>query len=272
MSELRSLEFFFLALTALSPFFGAVLLRYATAAVIGADAVSWFNTALFVMATGMRPWSHVIERFRQRTTDLHDVIHYPSPDLSANDMRVQIVDLMKRVEHLERALSKAKAKIVDATEEVYDYVDEAVTVVDRTVKRHEKKYEKQELKVREMEQTIEGLKGKGKQRAGVSGLTIRTSPASPSLLTLLLPAWLLPDRRSQRSAHSPSSYSPTSKHPLRSFPSLASMQLQPIPEEESASYSILARPASIMSFVLSKVGYVATMPLRTVLRMIFERY
>ncbi|KAG6889204.1 hypothetical protein C0995_002664 [Termitomyces sp. Mi166 len=270
-SELRALEFFFLVLTALSPLFGAVFLRYATAAVIGEEAVSWFNTALFVMATGMRPWSHIIERLKKRTTDLHDVIHYPSPELSANDMHIQVTDLMKRVEHLERALSKAKAKIIDTTEEVYDYVDEAVTVVDRSVKRHQKKYEKQEQKVREMEQTLEGLQGKGKQRAGVSGLTIRTSPSSPSFLTKMLPAWMSLDQPFKQGAHSPSSYSPT-KHPLRSFPSSSSTQLHPIPEEESARYPILARPAAIMSLVLSKVGYVATLPLRTVFRMIFERY
>ncbi|KAG5734673.1 hypothetical protein E4T56_gene18687, partial [Termitomyces sp. T112] len=267
VSELRTLELFFLALTALSPFLGAVFLRYATAAVIGEEAVSWFNTALFVMATGMRPWSHVIERLKQRTTDLHDVIHYPSPELSANDIRVQVVDLMQRVEHFERALSKARAKIIDATEEVYEYVDEAVAVVDRTVKRQEKKYEKQELRVREMEQTLGGFKGKGKQRTGVSGLTIRTSPASPSLLSKMLPAWMLHDRQLQ-SAYSPSSYSPTSKHPLRAFPSSSSTQLHTIAEEESARYPVLAWPGAIISLALAKVGYIATLPLRTVLRMI----
>ncbi|KAG6848904.1 hypothetical protein H0H93_012975 [Arthromyces matolae] len=270
-SELRALEFFFLGLTAVSPFVGAVFLRYATAIVMGDDAVSWFNTALFVMATGVRPWSHVIERLKQRTTDLHDVIHYPSPELAANDMRVQISDLMKRVEHLERSLSKAKAKLVDATEEVYDYVDEAVTVVDRAVRKHEKKYEKQEIKVQEIEQKLEGLKeGKGKQRATPALLSINTTPARPSILAQILPNWMLPVRRRRRSSSSPSSYSP-SKQSLRSFPSSSSTQLSSIPEHPT-EYSILSMPTNLLSSILSKIGYAATMPLRAVLRMIFGRY
>ncbi|KAG6915750.1 hypothetical protein DXG01_010017 [Tephrocybe rancida] len=274
-SELRALELFFLALAVASPLLGAQLLRYATAAVIGPEAVSWFNTALFVLATGMRPWRHVIERLLQRTTDLHDVIHYPSPGLSSDDVRTQMVDMIKRVEHLERALSKAKARLVDTTEEVYDYVEEAVAVVDRTVKRHEKKYEKQEVRVREMELALEGMKGKGKQRAS-GGLTIETAPPAPSLLTKVIPGWIFLNQRAQRSAHSlspsPSSHSPPAKHGMRSFPSASSMHLQPIPEEEAAKYPVLTRPADITSLVLSRVGYVATMPLRAVLRMILRNY
>ncbi|KAG6839543.1 hypothetical protein C0991_001713 [Blastosporella zonata] len=269
-SELRAIEFFFLALTAASPFLGAVFLRYATAAVIGDEAVSWFSTALFVLATGMRPWSHVIERLKQRTVDLHDVIHYPSSTHpSSDDVRTQMSEMMKRVEHLERALFKAKARLVDATEEVYDYVDEAVTIVDRTVKRHEKKYEKQEVRVHQIEQTIEGLKGKGKQHAGGGSLTIRTAPASPSLLSRILPGWIFPGRPAQRS---PASHSPPPSHTLRSFPSSSSVQLQSIPEEEAAKYPVLAQPANLTALVLSKVGYVATMPLRAVIRMILRRY
>ncbi|KAG6827954.1 hypothetical protein H0H87_003286 [Tephrocybe sp. NHM501043] len=252
----------------------AMFLRYATAAVIGEESVSWFSTALFVLATGMRPWSHVIERLRQRTADLHDVIHYPSlKDISSEDMGVQMAEVLKRVEHLERGLSKAKARLVDTTEEVYDYVEEAVTIVDRAVKRHEKKYEKQELKVREMEEALDGLKGKGKHRAGSGSLTIRTTPAPPSLLSRFIPTWMFPEQLpSHRLASSPASYSPSPKHSLRSFPSSSSIQLQSIPEEETAKYPVLAQPANITALILSRVGYVATIPLRAVFRMIFRRY
>ncbi|KAG5643854.1 hypothetical protein DXG03_009537 [Asterophora parasitica] len=266
-SELRALEFFFLGLAAASPFLGAIFLRYATAAVIGEESVSWFSTALFVLATGMRPWSHVIERFKQRTTDLHDVIHYPSPDLSTDDMHVQMAEMIKRVEHLERALAKAKTRFLDATEDMYDYVDEAVFSVDRTVKRYERKYEKQEAKVKEIEQTLEGLtvKGKGKGKAGLTITTTSASTPPPSLLSRILPEWMF-TAPPQRSIYASPSYSP-SKHSLRSFPSSSSMQLETIPEEEIAQYPVLAQPANITSLVLSRVGYVATMPLRAVVRM-----
>ncbi|KAG6828473.1 hypothetical protein H0H92_007839 [Tricholoma furcatifolium] len=271
-SELRVLEFFFLALTALSPFVGAVFLRYATAAIIGDQAVSWFNTSLFVLATGMRPWSHLVQRLKQRTTDLHDVIHYPSPDLSAQDLRAQMADLMNRVEHLERSLSKAKARLVDATEQVYDYVDEAVTVVDHTVKHHERKCEKQEARVQELEQALEGLKSKGKQRASATGLSIRTTPNHQSFLARLISRWIYPVQHSHRSIYSPSSHSPSASKSLRSFPSTSSVQLQSIPEEESMSYPIWARPANFTAFVLSRVGYVVTLPFRAIIRMVLRRY
>ncbi|KAF8055246.1 hypothetical protein FPV67DRAFT_1385990, partial [Lyophyllum atratum] len=266
-SELRMLEFFFLGMTALSPFFGAMFLRYATAAVIGEESVSWFSTALFVLATGMRPWAHVIDRFQQRTEDLHDVIHYPSPNLTAEDVHVQMAEMIKRVEHLETALTKAKERLIDATEEVYEYVDEAVTAVDRTVKRHERKYDKQEAKVNEMEQTLEGLKGKGKQKAGP---TIAHAPAAtPSLLASILPAWMF-TAPPQRSLYASPHHSP--KHTLRSFPSASSIHLETIPEEETTKYPVLAQPLNLTSLVLSRVGYLATMPLRAVVRMVLRRY
>ncbi|KAG6915754.1 hypothetical protein DXG01_010021 [Tephrocybe rancida] len=132
----------------------------------------------------MRPWRHVIERLLQRTTDLHDIIHYPSPGLSSDDVRTQMADMMKRVEHLERALSKAK---------VYDYVEEAVAVVDCTVKRHEKKYEKQEVRVHEMELLLEGMKGKGKQHAGHPGMNVPgPAPAAERILSIPVPVLALP--------------------------------------------------------------------------------
>ncbi|KAF5378514.1 hypothetical protein D9615_007153 [Tricholomella constricta] len=252
--ELRVLELFFLALTAALPFLGAIFLRYATAAVIGHESVSFFSTTVFVL----------------RPNDLHDGIHYPSPNLPAEDMRTQMTDVIKRVEHLERSLAKAKSRLIDARDEVYDDVDQPVTAVNRTVERHERKYEKrQEAKVKEMEQTLDGLKGKGK---GNVGLMINATPhAPPSLLARVLPAWMF-TAPPQRSIYASASYTPSPKHSLRSFPSPSSIHLESIPEEETTKYSLLAQPANLTSLVLSRVGYLATMPLRAVVRMVLRRY
>jgi len=78
-------------LTAVSPFIGAAFLRYATTATFGPEAVSWFNVSLFVLATGMRPWAHIIERLKQRTSDLHDVIQYPAPGTSSAVTTAEVV-------------------------------------------------------------------------------------------------------------------------------------------------------------------------------------
>ena len=50
-SELRSFDLSLLFLTFISPFFGALLFRYATAAVLGPQSVSWFSTGLFVLCS-----------------------------------------------------------------------------------------------------------------------------------------------------------------------------------------------------------------------------
>ncbi|RDB18292.1 hypothetical protein Hypma_000549 [Hypsizygus marmoreus] len=268
-SELHALELFFLALTAASPFFGALFLRYATAAVLGEDSVSWFSTALFVMATGMRPWSHLVERFNRRTTDLHDVIHYPSPNINAEDVQAQMADMLKRIAYLERSLAKTKTKFVDATEEVYEYVDHAVDSVDRSVRKHDKKYDKQDAKIKDLEHTIEMLKGKGKQKVGLS---VNTQPASPSLLNYILPQWWFSPPPHHRTMYTSPTYSPSGKASLRSFPSSSSMQLETIPEEETSKYPVLAQPANLPALVLSRIGYLATMPLRAVLRMVLRNY
>lgn len=70
-AELRTLEMLYLVLTVLSPFIGATLLRYVATAISGkSDALSWFSTSLFVLATGVRPWSHLVERLKDRSRAL----------------------------------------------------------------------------------------------------------------------------------------------------------------------------------------------------------
>jgi hypothetical protein len=165
-SELRSLEFFFLILTVLSPLLGAFILRYVAATILGTDIVSWFSTSLFVLATGIRPWRHVVERFQQRITDLHDVIHYPPLSVSATeDVQAKLDDMTVRMAELEQVMSKVKGKMADVTEEVYDYVDDAMDGVEKATRRHEKKCDasraSQELHLAALEASVESIK-KGK--------------------------------------------------------------------------------------------------------------
>lgn len=217
----------------------------------------------------MRPWSQVVERLTQRTTDLHDVIHYPSPDPSANEIRQQMEAMSKRVVHLEKTLAKVKGKVISGTEEVYDYVDDVVDAVERTVRRHERRCDKHEAKVKDIEETVESLRNKGKLKAGTF---VDTHSHHHFILTSLLPDWLLhPSRYGlYGSIYSPSSV--TSKHTLRSFPSLSSIPLETIPEDVALKSPILAQPYTITSNLVYRAGYIATMPLRAVLRMILQRY
>lgn len=81
--ELRSLEIFYLSLTILSPFFGATLLRYVAIAISGdPKTLSWFSTSLFVLATGVRPWTHLAERLKDRSRALNEILDNSLPDES----------------------------------------------------------------------------------------------------------------------------------------------------------------------------------------------
>jgi hypothetical protein len=163
-SELRVLEFFFLSLTVLSPLMGAFILRYLAASITGTDVVSWFSTTLFILATGIRPWKHVVDRFRQRALDLHDVIHYPPSTVSAlnEDAQARLDDALQRVADLEMVMNKLQAQMAAVTEEVYDYVDDAMDGVEKVVKRHEKKCDvtraTQEMHLVAVEESVESLK------------------------------------------------------------------------------------------------------------------
>jgi len=234
-SELRTVELFFLALTIVSPFIGAALLRLVTSSVAGQDVVSWFSTALFVLATGLRPWRHVVDRLNQRTIDLHDVIHYGPSDSTADDMQKKVEDLLQRVAHLEK-----------------------------TVRKHDRKFEKQEARVKVVEESVETMKSKGKGKP----VYVDTTSTPSSIFAYFFPAWLLsPPHRNLYS----SQYSPSSAASRYSVRSSSYIRLETILEEGTklASSPIAGNP--VMNLAL-RTGYFATMPLRAVLGVFARSY
>ncbi|ETW79707.1 hypothetical protein HETIRDRAFT_459684, partial [Heterobasidion irregulare TC 32-1] len=127
-SELRKHELTYLLLSIVAPFLGAHLLRYVLSTLSGTDAISWFSTTLFVLATGIRPWSHLIARLRDRTGALHDTIHYPSPDAqliadSGMAARVRVEEayeeLSAALEDVEHAVKKRERK-AESTRTAYE--------------------------------------------------------------------------------------------------------------------------------------------------------
>ncbi|KAF8963315.1 hypothetical protein BDZ97DRAFT_1919976 [Flammula alnicola] len=306
-SELQKLEFFFLFLTFISPFLGAALLRFATDAILGPDAVSWFSTGLFVLATGMRPWAHLIDRLSQRTTDLHDFVHYPPPAQPVALEEYQALE--NRVAQLEKALSKIKTKVANTTEDVYEYVDDAVDAVEHAMRKQERKYDKYEGKVKEVEQVVVQLSASTTPRhgtvtqedsiRGALAADIRTLKAYlSSILEHTIPAWImLPSRRmlygtiytSGPSTNSSSTIYignqlSSGKIPMRSLsgqssPSQPSTPLETILEEEpvyvpakSSNLWLLAQPYYLTSSLVYRIGYLATTPLRAVARMVLRNY
>lgn len=150
MSEIRKIELYTMTLAAVSPFIGAYFLRYAIKTVLGSDYISWFSTGLFVMATGIRPWSHLVERFNQRTTDLKEFIHHTSP----HEAKETSASLLQRINDLEDSLAIVESLLKRMQEDTVDYVDKTVDEVKGSIQRNEKRWSRQRERLRSLEQSI----------------------------------------------------------------------------------------------------------------------
>lgn len=142
-SELRVRELFFLSCTVLSPFLGAVLVRHVFSALEGVDSLSWFSTTLFVLATGIRPWTHLVSRLQERTDDLQQALYAEEEEEYHRGVDQKLESVMDRLAELERALRdvKAKADRVAPLEEACDEIGDGLETLERTVHRQERKIE-----------------------------------------------------------------------------------------------------------------------------------
>lgn len=277
-SELQKLEFLFLFLTFVSPLLGAALLRYATAAVLGPDAVSWFSTGLFVLATGMRPWSHLVDRLNQRTSDLQDFVHYPS---SAHGVPLEEYNaLVNRVAHLEKSITKVKAQVDNTTEDVYDYVDDAVDAVEHAMRKQERKWDRHEGKIKEVEETLSEQVKPSKAVLPVNAGTIKSFLSS--VVDHTVPLWLISLKRSYFGSEPSTSSKVARRHSRAGSGSHTPTNLETIVEEEyplymqprqkRSSISVLLQPYYLTTSLVYQVGYIMTTPLRVVARMVAGHY
>ena len=278
-SELRRFEFFFLFLTFLSPFLGAILLRYVTASILGPDAVSWFSTGLFVLATGVRPWTHLVERLSQRTMALQSYIHRPSPAHVASEEQHLLLE--KRVAEIEKSLSKIKSQVTHTTEDVCEYVDDAVSAVEHAMRKQERKWDKYEGRVKEIEQAVVTLKSTSHSKNVLQASDLGAIQTSvSSMIGYIIPAWLTdPGQNLFSVIFSSSAATETKKIPMRplSGSSSPSTPLETILEDESNSnsnskYPLMAQPYSFISNIVYRTGYIVTLPLRAIIRMILRNY
>lgn len=265
-SELRKLEIFYLFLTILSPLLGVAILRVVILSVAGPETISWFSTSLFILATGIRPWKHAVERLRQRTQDLHTVIHYPPA--SSLDAQSQIEALTTHVAELESQLKECNDTIKVLTEDVFDHVEGAVEGLEKSMRKQERKndafYSTQESRLAALEQNMEALLER--KETSVQGSTLSYNLTSAFHATLVEPlALVLPDwaRSSRRDKHPPSPR-PSPKIGRSRTPT----KLETIPEgatftPKSARYRFPSFRIPGLKFVL-RIGDLATLPVRRV--------
>lgn len=243
----------------MSPLCGALLLRYATSAVLGPDAVSWFSTGLFVLATGMRPWAHLVDRLNERTSELHDFIHYPEV-VSARGQQEPTDELEKRVAKLEKSLAKLKKNVVHATDELYDYVDDAVEELKGNI---QEVGTRQDMRISQVEKTMDS-----RHRVG----------------SLLTPAWVIRTVWPRAASKAPSRPVPptvtvtaaTSPSSSSRSPSPRSTKLAEIDEDDEEvvyeSYPLLIRPVVYASRLASQLIRLLLSPFTAVVRLMFGRY
>ncbi|KIY64608.1 hypothetical protein CYLTODRAFT_445888 [Cylindrobasidium torrendii FP15055 ss-10] len=261
-SELHRIEVFFLLCTTLSPFIGAYLLRHVLLAIAGRDVLSWFSTTLFVLATGMRPWSQVLDRLQNRVDALHDIVHIVPPPSQRHAQ--EIADLRAQVEALQKSVLQARQE----TDDAYDYIDEAIEATEKNVKRHEKRCDKNEQRMRDLEVVVDTLKGKLK-RMPLSPLNLKSTSKASRVWDYLFPSQVSPPKTKLQY---PPSASP--KYSMYSF-TQSSDRLESIPEHgvlsECASVveTSVTLPVRIAGSAVKGVWGLATLPMRLTMQVVF---
>ena len=238
ISELASAELWrhemtYLFLAALAPFIGVFFLRTVILTITGEDAAPWFSTTVFVLASSLRPWSHIVSRLRHRVRDLHETIHYPSPESQLiADSRIRAI--LDHVEELEREIERVKRTMVlgHAVKEAHDEIFDALEDMERSVKKQDRKVEMTkshtETRLSDVEAIINRLETEGKT-FDQSGFVLRRLLADLTWLPRHLwdslpfihhfksapPAIATDKGKGSTSAPNYLAYSPTSRRPPR---------------------------------------------------------
>lgn len=152
-SELHNREVFYLTLTVLSPFVGATLLRVVAISITGdPETLSWFSTGLFVLATGLRPWSHLVQRLKDHSHALQELVSQRAVEIEEEEtekdqdqeVTTQITDalqcevdgLLKHVASLDSRVKELSNKNHHEWTDLAEHVAEVVDSVEDALRRH----------------------------------------------------------------------------------------------------------------------------------------
>jgi hypothetical protein len=133
-TELRFLEISYLCLSAASPLVGGWVLRMLARALTGDADLGWFNTTIFIIVAGWRPWSHLVDLLKGRTSQLQTIINHPD-DSSA----IHLEALNKRIMDLEILITQLQQDRQESTTTFKSIVDETVDDVQTLLRRQERK-------------------------------------------------------------------------------------------------------------------------------------
>ena len=192
------------------------------------------------MATGMRPWAHLVERLRKRTSDLHETIQYPTPPdiVTTGKLIDRLEELTRRIDMLEKVTRRNETKTTELRQDVYHNIDEMSVKMDGIIRKHKKRHARQESRVEGVEDTLRRMKS-GQSQQEVTSLFPSSFHLVPSWLFLLPYRILI--------------------HPFYATS---------IRRNDAVLQPSDSKKDGYVGF-LSRVGHAATLPLRIVVGMVF---
>jgi hypothetical protein len=134
-SELLQKEVFSLIFCVVSPFIGSYLLYYVKGALSDPDRyINPYNVRLFVLASGVKPWSHFFSLVKKRSLFLQSEVHYPTPTVSL---------LLRKVESMQEEINSLRG--LHATKKdvkmLREGIDAPLTKLSKALKTYERKEE-----------------------------------------------------------------------------------------------------------------------------------
>jgi hypothetical protein len=165
----RSMSYLIIAL--ITPFFGLHLLRtiLATVGAVAPSAsyITYFQSTLFVLTAGIRPFKHLAALLMGHTRTLQGIVHHPPHDATykrAEDLEAKIdqletimSDLATRLRRTEQKNLEGNAKWEQGLLTVQDSFDRTAARLEEGARRRERKVE---VSIEVLERKVEGLEKK----------------------------------------------------------------------------------------------------------------
>ncbi|KAF9930690.1 hypothetical protein FBU30_000151 [Linnemannia zychae] len=132
-ASLRRQEFFSLLLVLASPFLGGYTLQYLKTFFSSYENyLSALNIELFIIASGIRPLTHLISLLKARALHLQEQVHYP--DAEVETLKLKVASIEAELSQLRRAFATKRDVL-----QVQDSVEPTLHQLTKQIKRHDKK-------------------------------------------------------------------------------------------------------------------------------------
>ncbi|KAG0379149.1 hypothetical protein BGX24_001555 [Mortierella sp. AD032] len=132
-ASLRRQELFSLLLVLASPFLGGYTLQYLKTFFSSYENyLSALNIELFIIASGIRPLTHLISLLKARALHLQEQVHYPDSDVES--LKRKVASIEAELTQLRRAFATKRDVL-----QVQDSVEPTLHQLTKSIKRHDKK-------------------------------------------------------------------------------------------------------------------------------------